>query len=54
MSLFPENSPIIVYQPPNHLVGDDIEIGAFYDAMRQRALTEGTPARTILEEEARR
>lgn len=42
-----------MYQPHNH-VGRDIEIGAFYNAMRRRALTEGTPARTILEEEARR
>ena len=54
MSIFPENSPIVVYQPHNHLVGPEIEIGAFYDAMRRRALTEGTPAQTILEEEARR
>eukprot|EP00102_Acyrthosiphon_pisum_P022039 XP_016659249.1 PREDICTED: uncharacterized protein LOC107883553 [Acyrthosiphon pisum] len=54
MSIFPENSPIVVYQPHNHHVGHDIEIGAFYDAMRRRALTEGTPARIILEEEAKR
>jgi len=54
MSIFPENSPIVMYQPHNHHVGHDIEIGAFYDAMKQRALTEGKPARTILEEESGR
>ncbi|KAF0747935.1 Uncharacterized protein FWK35_00029765 [Aphis craccivora] len=54
MPLYPINAPIVIYSGHNHHYGHDIEIGAFNEALRQRALVEGTSARTIFEEEARR
>lgn len=55
MSILSGNGPkIVVYQPHNHPLGHDIEIGEFYDAMRQYALIEGTPAQTIPEEKPSR
>jgi len=53
MALQPVNAPIVMYRGHDHHSGHDIEIGAFYEALRQRALMEGTSARTIFEEEAR-
>lgn len=43
-----------MYSGHDHHCGHDIETGAFNAALRQRALVEGTSARTIFEEEARR
>jgi len=42
-----------MYCGHDHHYGHDIEIGAFNEALRQRALVEGTSARTIFEEARR-
>jgi len=54
MPLYPINAPIVMYSGHDHHCGHDIETGAFNAALRQRALVEGTSARTIFEEEDRR